>query len=324
MDDYKPDVVVLRNLHGNYINLPMLLKYLAEKQIPTVITLHDFWFVTGKCVYFTSSGCEKWQDKCGNCSNLQSGNPTWFFDRTEEMLADKIKYFSKINKLALIGVSDWVTREAKKSPVAKSAVLVKRIYNWIDLNKFRPCNTEQLRKSRGLEDKFVILGVSSVWTKKSVVDKGLRSFIKLAKMLPENYRIVLVGKMDADVSLPENIISVGKTDSVEELAQYYSMADVFVTFSAEETFGKVSAEALACGTPIVCYNSTANPELVGNGCGAVLPLGDIEGIYSEIRKIALNGKANYSEACRTFAKESFDKEKNLNQYFELFKWLTEK
>ena len=96
MNNYNPDVVVLRNLHGNFINLPMLLKYLAKEDIATVAVLHDCWFYTGKCCHYTAKGCYKWKEFCGNCPQLKKYNKSWFFDRTKNMLADKRRMFNKI------------------------------------------------------------------------------------------------------------------------------------------------------------------------------------------------------------------------------------
>lgn len=84
MEKLVPDIVVLNNLHGNYINLPMLLKYLAEKNIATVAVLHDCWFYTGKCCHYTVDNCYKWQSGCGNCPSLKKYNKSWFFDRTKK------------------------------------------------------------------------------------------------------------------------------------------------------------------------------------------------------------------------------------------------
>lgn len=95
----------------------------------------------------------------------------------------------------------------------------------------------------------------------------------------------------------ENITAVSATSSTDELAELYSAADVFITFSLEETFGKVSAEALSCGTPVICYDSTANPEIVGDGCGYVVPKNDFEGILNAVKKVRENGKNSYSSAC---------------------------
>lgn len=313
MDEFKPDTVVLRNLHGNYINLPMLLKYLANKDIATVAVLHDCWFYTGKCCHYTVDGCYKWQESCGNCPSLKKYNKSWFFDKTHEMLADKKRLFGAIPRLAVVGVSDWLTREAKKAPAFENAKEITRIYNWIDLKIFQPTESS-VREELGLKDEKVILFVASGWSK----EKGLQTILDLSEKLQKNEKIVLVGNIDNSISLPQNVLHIKATNSVEELVKYYSMADVFVQPSLEETFGKVTAEALACGTPAVCFNSTANPELVGNGCGAVAAVGDTEEMMCEIRKILANGKEKYSYACINFAKENFDKNKNLEQYVSLF------
>lgn len=317
MEKIKPDVVHLHNLHGNYINLPMLMKYLADKKISVVITFHDFWFITGKCMHFISSDCSKWQERCGNCPNLQDGNRTWFFDKTEELLKDKIQMFSKIDKLALIGVSKWTTSQIEKSPIARYADIVKLIYNWIDTEKFRPKDVDDLKKKLQLNNKKVIVGVADRWSEK----KGLSKFIELANKLGKNYVVLLVGRMKNDQKFPPNIISVGLTNSIDELVDYYNLADFFVTMSLEETFGKVSAEALSCGTPVICFNSTANPELVCENCGAVVPTNDVGAMINEIHKLENKDMSAISKNCRAFAKKNFEKEKNIKQYIKLYKMI---
>lgn len=316
MDEYKPDVVVLRNLHGNYIHFPLLFEYLAKHDIATVAVLHDCWFYTGKCCHYTVDGCYKWQESCGNCPSLKKYNKSWLFDKTPQMLADKKRLFGAIPRLAVVGVSDWLTGEARKAPVFANAKEITRIYNWIDLKIFQPTESS-VREELGLKDEKIILFVASGWSK----EKGLQTILDLSEKLQENEKIVMVGNIGNSVVLPKNVLHIKATNSVEELVKYYSMADVFVQPSLEETFGKVTAEALACGTPVVCFNSTANPELVGNGCGAVVPIDDTEAMICEIRKILTHGKEQYSSVCRNFAKEDFDKNKNLEQYAELFKRL---
>lgn len=61
IDTYNPDIVQLGNLHANYIHLPLLFHYLAQRRIPVVMILHDCWFFTGKCTHFTARGCDKWK-----------------------------------------------------------------------------------------------------------------------------------------------------------------------------------------------------------------------------------------------------------------------
>ncbi len=318
INKFNPDIVVLNNLHGNFINLPMLLKYIAKKDIATVVVLHDCWYYTGKCCHYTAQGCYKWQDKCGKCPSLKKYNKSWLFDRTKKMLADKKRLFNSIPRLAVVGVSDWITNQAKMAPVFENASVIKRIYNWIDTDKFVPTNTDNLRKKLNLADKDIILCVASGWNK----EKGIDTVLSVSEQLNDNEVILLVGNLPSDLCLSNKIVNIPTTHSVDQLVQFYSMADVFFQPSLEETFGKVSAEALSCGTPVVCFNSTANPELVGDGCGAVLSAGDIDGVIYEIRNIFATGKQSYSNSCRAFAKVNFSKNTNLEQYLELFKKIT--
>jgi len=319
IDGIQPDVVQLHNLHGNYINLPMLLNYLADKKIAVVIVLHDCWFFTGKCVHYTLAGCDKWKTECGSCPSLKKGNVSWFFDRSKKMQRDKKHLFCQIDRLGVVGVSDWITDDARQS-ILKNATIIKRIYNWIDINDFKPMPATDLRKKLNLVEDFIILGVAAGWSNA----KGLDKFLKLSGLLQANQKIVLVGNMSDNIILPDNVLCVGSTDSVAQLAEFYSMADVFVTMSLEETFGKVSAEALACGTPVVCFRSTANPELVGEGCGYVVEKDDMQGMLSAIQTIYKNGKSEYSSLCVEFAEKNFLKNERMGDFLELYKRLLEK
>lgn len=317
---YSPDIVILRNLHGNYINMPMLLSFLAENDIATVAVLHDCWFFTGKCCYYTSDGCYKWQTECRDCPSLKKDNKSWFFDRSTEMFRDKERLFNSIPRLAVVGVSQWLTNEAKKSPIFKNAREIIKIYNWIDLEVFKPVDAASLRGQLGLVDKKMILAAASGWSNR----KGLGTILEISKKLSDDERIVMVGNLRTDVTLPDKVISMPATNSVEDLVRYYSAADVLLQPSLEETFGKVTAEAISCGTPVVCFDSTATPELVGEGCGAVVPVNDVEKMFSELKTVLRNGKSVYSEKCRDFAVQNFNMEINISQYYALFQRLINK
>ena len=320
IDNIKPDVIHLRNLHGNFINLPILLNYIAEKDIPTVITLHDCWFFTGKCCHYTADDCWKWQTQCDNCPIIEKYNKSWFFDRTRKMYDDKKELFGKINNLAVIGVSDWLTNDAKKAPIFEKAKLIKRIYNWIDLNMFYPRETSELRKELNLTDEFVLMSVSHKWC----AEKGLTKVVDLAKKMP-HIKFVLVGRIVDEIDLPSNIISVGEVKSAEKMVEYYSMADAMLSLSVQETFGKMTAESIASGTPVIGYNSTATPELIGNGCGKVVELNaTIDEIAQAVEEIRENGKDKYFNTCVEFAKNNFDKNKLISDYIDLYKEMIEK
>lgn len=314
IDGINPDVVHLGNLHSNFINLKMILSYLSQKDIPTVFTQHDCWGFTGKCGHFTVDNCYKWKTGCGKCPRLKKDNKSWFFDRTAKMYKDKKEWFGSIPRLAVVGVSDWITNEAKLS-LLSSATIFRRIYNWIDLDIFKPVNTDTLRKRLGLQDAFVILGVASCWTDA----KGLSSFIELAKALPDGMRIIMVGRMKPNVELPNAIIHIKETHDVQEMVEYYSMADVFVHLSPEESFGMVTAEALACGTPAIVINSTANPELVGDGCGYISNTSNADEIMKYVQNIREAGKSSFSKNCRDYSTRNFNMNDRVQDYINVYK-----
>ena len=311
-----PDIVHLHNLHSNYINLNILLKYLSINNIATVITLHDCWFYTGRCSHYTLNKCYQWETCCYKCPNNNNNMPSWFFDRSQKMWKDKKKHFESINRLAVIGVSDWITNEAKRSFLSNANVIA-RIYNWVDLDVFKLTDESELRNSLKLIDKFVIIGVASEWAE----SKGLSDFIKLAGLIGTDSNIILVGNINKKIIFPKNIMLIPQTSNSSELARLYSMSDVFVSLSKEESFGKVIAEAIACGTPAIVYNSTACPELVGNGCGYVAMNNTIEEILNGIIQIKKNKKIYYSSNCRNFAAEKFDMHKCVKEYVKVFQTL---
>ena len=307
-----PDAVILHNLHSNYIHYPSLLRYLAKNNIPTIVVLHDCWFFTGHCCHYTSVNCFKWRTQCEKCPLIHCDNASYFFDHTKSIFKEKQKLFSSISRLGVVGVSEWITSEAKKSPIFSNAKIIRRIYNWIDLKVFYPRDGTALRMKLGLKDTdFVALGVSMSWDNK----KGLDVFIELAKAFP-TIVIIMIGVIN-NVSLPNNIINVQPTSSMNELAEYYSLADVFLNFSIQETFGKVAAEALACGTPLIVNRSTANPELVCEDCGFIINNNDLDSIMQSIRLIQKRGKLFYKDKCVKRANTLFEKESNLAQYLNL-------
>ncbi|MDD6236540.1 MAG: glycosyltransferase [Clostridiales bacterium] len=311
---FRPDVVHLHNLHANYVHLTQLLAFLAEKDIPTVITLHDCWFFTGKCSHYHSVGCTKWQTGCGNCEKLKDDIPSFFFDKTQAMWLEKRDGFSKIKRLGVIGVSNWITDEAKKSFLADAAI-VRRIYNWIDLKTFVPRNVQNPD-----EKAFTIFCASASWNRNTDRFRDLQS---LAAQLDPSMELVVAGDVECPEQLPPNVTCIGYLNSQEVLASAYASADVYVHLSREDTFGKVIAEALACGTPAVVYDSTACPEIVTPGTGYVVPVGDIEGILNCCRLIKENGKDIYTRLCRASTENRFDKEKLIAETFALYAEVTE-
>lgn len=281
-----PDIVHLHNLHGNYLNLPMLFGYLKKTDIQVSITLHDCWLFTGKCPHFTVAGCEKWKYACGECPQLER-YPKSKVDTTKKSLLDKKKWLSGFeNRLKIITVSDWLCNTAKQSFLASYPI--QTIYNGINCELFHPVDGIAIRKKYCLENKFVILGVSSNWND----EKGFNEFLQLSEKLCDDEVIILVGLTEKQVTmLPKKIIGITKTENKTELVKLYSAANVFVNTSKEETFGLVTAEAMACGTPVIVYDSTACAEIIDKECGFIMPVNSKEkDIYHYISLMKCNDK----------------------------------
>lgn len=318
---YKPDIVHIRNLHANFVNIPMLLKFLGKNDIATVVSLHDCFMMTGGCTHYTTNKCYKWKDRCVNCQYLKKNSDYYFFRGAKRSFDDKKRCFNTIPRLGVIGVSDWMTNEARRSPFFKNAKLIQRIYNWVDFNVFKPYSDEECRNVRerlGVGDKKMLLAVAASWTD----SKGFPELMKIADVLGDEYRIVLVGKILTNTDLPSNVVSVPRTYNQIELATYYSAADLFIHLSWEETFGKVIAEAMACGTPVVTYKSTACTELVEGGCGvAISERGDVKAINEAVKQVLFKENNKYKEACLEKAETQFDMEKNCEQHLEFYRRL---
>ena len=119
-----------------------------------------------------------------------------------------------------------------------------------------------------------------------------------------------------DKILPKEIISIHRTNNVQELAEIYTSADVFVNLTKEDNFPTVNIEALACGTPIITYNTGGSPEIINKSCGVVVQKNDIKTIANEI--IAMCEKEiNVSEQCRKRA-VCFKKENMISSYLKLY------
>lgn len=280
----QPDVIHLHNLHGSYLHLPALFSYLKRSQAKIVLTLHDCWLFTGKCPHFTEAGCYKWKEACGHCPQL-SIYPRSKVDTTAKCLADKKKWFRGFgDRLQIVAVSNWLRDTAKQSFLGEYPI--RTVYNGVNTEAFHPVDSHAAEEKYGIgKEKFVILGVASVWDDR----KGLKQFVDLSQKLTDSDVIVLVGLNDGQIeALPPNIIGIRRTENQAELAQLYSRADVFVNPSKEETFGLVTAEAIACGTPAVVYRSTACAEVLMEQNGIALETGDTD-LLSAVRKVKKEG-----------------------------------
>lgn len=293
--NFAPDIIHLHNLHDSYINLPMLFGYIKKHKIRTFWTLHDCWSFTGHCVHFTISGCDKWKGSCSACPSYKK-YPSSFFDNSKKMHRLKKQWFLGVPDMTLITPSKWLSDLVKQSFLKDYPTVV--VNNGIDLNVFKPTESD-FRKKYGLEGKKIVLGVSFGWG----YSKGLDVFVDLAKRLPADYTVVLVGTNDdTDRQLPDNIISIHQTQNQAELAEIYTAADLFVNPTREEVLGLVNIEANACGTPVVMFRTCGSPECIDESSGSVVTYNDNDAMLSEILRVCENTLFS-SAACIERAKK---------------------
>lgn len=304
----KPDIVHLHNLHGHNCNLKMLFDYFKAHKIRLFWTFHDCWAFTGYCPHYDMIGCDKWQTECRDCP--QSREYSFFFDNSNKLFKNKKELFSGLD-LTIITPSQWLADEVKKSFLKEYPVKV--IHNGIDLETFKFTESD-FKQKYNIGDKHVVLGVAFGWGER----KGLDVFIDLAKMLDSNkYQIVLVGTDDnTDKLLPDNVISIHRTSDQTELAKIYSAADVFANPTREENFPTVNLESLACGTPVVSFDTGGCKETFSQDTGIAVEKNDNSALYDAIVSVC-EGNAFTHENCRKRAEE-FEVSECFKKYVDLY------
>ncbi len=312
--ELSPDIVHLHNLHSNYINLNLLLKYLADNHIKTVITLHDCWFYTGGCFHYTEAQCFRWADECGKCPQKYCDTPAYIFDSSKKILNDRRKYFNSLKNLTTVGVSEWISSEAKKSLLCNSDI--RTIYNGIDLDFFK-CTPSDIREEFGIKkDTFVVLGMANKW----LLPINAEALEYFALKLPQDSIMLLVGCTDEQIKrLPVKVKGIGYVTDRIKLRNIYSASNVFVNCTREESLSLVNVESQACETPIVTYKNTGAKETVDNINSFSVATGDYIAMFEKVIKIKSTDKSECGSKCRDFVKQKFDMYKNYGEYIDLYK-----
>ena len=306
----KPDLVHMHLLHDTFINLDMLFDYFKKSSIPVIWTFHDCWAFTGQCSYFDEVKCSKWKTGCDKCPKIHE-YPSTRIDKTSVLWKRKKECFNGLKDLTIVTPSHWLKNNVKESFLKSYETRV--IYNGIDLNVFAPTQSN-FRKKHNIEEKFLLLGVAYNWDHR----KGVDVFARLAEELPSEFQIVMVGVKDEDShKLPDNIIKIRKTFNQKELAEIYSASDLFINPTREDNFPTVNIESLACGTPVLTYNTGGSPEALDVSCGSVVEKEDYDGFKNKILDIAKN-KPFSEKNCLERAKQ-FDKNNKFQEYIDLYR-----
>lgn len=299
------DLVHIHNLHGDYINLPLFFWFLRKNGVKVVWTMHDCWGFTGRCAHYSMKKCLEWRSGCYRCK-YRHLYPKVFWDHSKLFWKLKKKWINGIKDLIITTPSEWLKDQAKHSFLKEQRIEI--VNNWVDLDQFKPMESNFRSLHNIADGQVMILGVSSIWR----YEKGLDVFIHLSKILSPRYKIVLVGEIGKD-KIPSEIITVEPTCDRNELCEIYTAADVLLNPTREEVFGLVNVESLACGTPVITFDSGGSPECVDETCGSVVPVGDLGQLMMELRSIQKYRK----EACIKRAKK-FDKNHGVRKILEIY------
>lgn len=311
----KPDIIHIHNIHGYYLNLPLLCDFLSEYGKPIVMTLHDCWTVTGHCVHFQDINCDKWQNGCHHCSNLKGYPKSLFIDNSQNNWNIKKKCFLKILPLlTIVPVCNWLGDIVSQSYLKEASRMV--IVNGIDLNVFQPVQDASfIRAKYLLDNKFVILAVSNGWNS----TKGYEDILWLRDKLSDEYVFIMVGVNPKQKNnLPKGIVGICRTENVSQLVELYSTADVFLNPTYQDTLPTVSIETLACGTPIIGYDTGGSSDIIDENVGILIERGNKEQLLHAIQQMKTIGKQYYQTKCREKALFKFDNQKCYQNYLDLY------
>lgn len=310
--ELNPDVIHLHNIHGYYINVELLFDYLKKAEKPVVWTLHDCWSFTGHCAYFDYVGCDKWKTGCNRCSEKSVYPASLFLDNSKSNYNRKKNIFSGVNDMTIITPSEWLAGLVRDSFLKEYKVHV--INNGIDLSVFKH-SKGSFRDRKGLEDKYIILGVANIWDRR----KGLTYFHELSEKLHEDEVIVLVGLNDNQIKvLPDGIIGIKRTNNVRELVEIYSEADIFVNPTLEDNFPTTNIEALACGTPIMTFNTGGSIECIDCETGIIVEKNNCEEIRKEIDNVKTGKYIFKKERLVEKVVSKYNKEDRFKEYINLY------
>lgn len=306
---YKPDIIHLHNIHGYYINIDLLFHYLKESEIPVVWSLYDCWSFTGHCCHFDYIGCDKWKSVCNKCAQKKEYPASFLMDHSKKNYLRKRKIITSCNHMVIVPPTQWLADLLPDSYLNKFESTI--IPSGIDLQVFKPTHNN-LRTIYKLEHRYIVLGVSNGFGK----FKGSTYFIQLAKKLPDDYQLILLGVNEEQKRFfPEEVLALPRTNNTMELAQFYTAADVFVNPTLQESQGLTNIEALACGTGVVTFNSGGCPESIDENCGYVVERDDLEGLIESVIKACVHP---FDRNACVHRAQLYDKTKLCNEYIKLY------
>lgn len=271
LDEIGPDVVHVHNLHGYYINLPMLGRWFERSGVPLVVTLHDCWMMTGHCCFQPSGGCDRWMGRCVDCPARRIYPKAWRRGDTAENMAMKHRFLGSASDVLIVSPSAKMDVDLSRSMLGDLRHTV--IGNGVDRTVFCPDNSV-----KGKGGRMMVLGVASLWDDRKNPDL----FNRLTRDFGDELDVVLVGHVNR--AMHPAVRCVGPVADEQVLAGIYRQASVLLNASYGESFGMVTAEAIACGTPVVINSASGMDELIADGCGVAVDCNDVPAVVKAIKE----------------------------------------
>jgi len=270
----QPDVVHLQCINGYFVNIYRLVTWLKKQGIKTILTLHAEFMYTANCGH--ALDCDRWQTGCGSCPRLRRETKSLFLDGTARSYRKMLRAFANFHEnLTVVSVSPWLKNRAEQSPILRGKHHCV-IFNGVDTEVFHPYETEDLRKKHGLLDERILFHATPFFSDDPEDLKGGYYILKLAEMLADqNVKLIVAGNHGADLQIPKNVILLGEIQDQNELARYYSLADVTVLTSKRETFSMVTVESLCCGTPVAGFQAGGPEQIALPEFSAFVQWGDV-------------------------------------------------
>lgn len=311
IEEIKPDVIHIHNIHGYYLNVEELFNFFKTSKIPVVWTLHDCWSFTGHCAHFEYANCDKWKTQCHHCPEKCNYPISYGLDNSLINYKKKREIFSGLDNILLVSPSKWLSDRLKESFLNNYQTDI--INTGIDLNVFFKPNKDVIRLKEFV-DKFIILGVANPWSER----KGLSFFHELSKNLNSNEIIIMIGLNKKQINLlPKNIIGYEVIQSPKKLAYFYQISDVFINPTLEDTYPTTNLESLACGTPVITFNSGGSSESIDDRTGIVLKKKNIESLIEAKNQVKKLGKDYFSSNCIEKSK-NFNKKLFQEKYYSVY------
>ena len=296
--------IYIINLHGFILHEALFLEYLVKDNIHVVYIMADESAFLGNCTY--RNGCENFKYGCKNCRDVKAIAKFFFQNASEIAYKIKREAYRHLNHIVFVG-PEFVINAAKTSPMLEGKHF-ELLDEAIDVKVNTPKVTTSLRRELGIKDEQIVIGCVAPF---SYPRKGVKYLVEAARRLENDSRFVFV-QVGYDVKdksgLPKNYIPIGYVSNQEVLTQYYSLADLFVFPSLQDTMPNVCLEALSCGSPLLCFNISGMPYMADDTVMTLVESMNVD----QMVEVIMNTKRKTREtidACRNYAIKRFDSQK---------------